>query len=247
MLTAVIITKNEEKMIKDCLKSIQFADEIIVVDCQSSDNTAAIAKKEGAKVINHHFIDFATLRNYPLKDVKTPWVLYIDADERVSDTLQKEIKKAINTSPRESAFYLQRKNFYLGKKWPGTEKIIRLFKTKDLIKWSGPVHESPQFTGTSGLLKGELIHYTHRSIEEMIDKTIIWSDIEAHLRLKANHPKVTWWRLIRVFMTGFFNSYIRQKGFTVGAIGLIESIYQGYSMFITYVRLWELQNKKKLR
>ena len=78
----------------------------------------------------------------------------------------------------------------------------------------------------------------------MVNKTIEWSKTEAQLRLSINHPKMTWWRFPRVMITAFLNSYIRQGGYKVGMVGLIESVYQSFSMFITYARLWELQNEK---
>jgi hypothetical protein len=78
----------------------------------------------------------------------------------------------------------------------------------------------------------------------MVQKTNSWSDIEARLRLEANHPPVSWWRIIRVMITGFVNSYFSQQGWRAGTVGFIESIYQAYSIFITYAKLWELQQKK---
>lgn len=241
-LTAVIIAKNEEKMILDCIKSVNFADRVMVVDCQSEDKTAEISRKAGATVLSHVFKDFAFLRNYPLKFVHTDWILYIDADERVNEHLKKNILQ--NLTGIDSVYYLIRKNYYFGRPWPKKEKILRLFRTKALKGWYGKIHESPRFFGQPQTLNGELLHYTHRNLEEMLEKTIVWSGMEAALLFKADHPPVTWWRLIRVFITGFFNSYVRDRGFLVGGIGLIESIYQGYSMFITYVKLWELQNQK---
>ena len=81
----------------------------------------------------------------------------------------------------------------------------------------------------------------------MLNKTIEWSSAEAMLRYNAGHPQMTWWRFPRVMLTAFFDSYIKQQGFRAGAIGLIESIYQSFSIFITYAKLWELQRNAKLK
>lgn len=242
-ISAIVITKNEEKVIDDCLQSLSFVDEIIVIDSFSSDNTLSLVKKYNVKSIEHKFIDFSETRNFALKQIKTDWVLYIDADERVTPFLKKEILQAVNNKTY-SAYRLRRKNYYLGKEWPYQEQITRLFAKKDLISWFGEVHESPKVNGLTGNIKGELLHYTHRNLSEMLTKTVEWSVIEAKLLYNNNHPSINRWRLIRVFLTGFLDSYINKKGFLAGIVGFIESYYQGFSMFITYVRLWELQNKK---
>ena len=106
------------------------------------------------------------------------------------------------------------------------------------------LHESAKIKGTVGRLSGELLHFTHRNLDSMLQKTIEWSEIEAQLRINAHHPTMTWWRFLRVMLTAFYDSYIRQKGWKVGVVGIIEAMYQSFSMFITYARLWEMQQKK---
>lgn len=243
-ITAIIITKNEEQVIKDCLSNLKFVDKIIVVDSNSTDKTPEIAKNMGAEVVQHTFVDFSETRNFAAGLVKTDWILYVDSDERVTQDLQEKIQEAVKDKSYV-AYLLTRKNYYLGKPWPYKEELIRLFLKEKLLGWKGAIHENPQIDGEVGKLKGELLHFTHRSLEEMLDKTIEWSAIEAKLLFENNHPSVTWWRLIRVFLTGFFNSYIVQKGYLVGTTGFIESYYQGFSMFVTYVKLWEMQQNTK--
>lgn len=243
-ITAIIITKNEEKTIKDCIKSLTFVDKILVVDSYSEDKTTDIAQKLGAEVIKHTFINFSQMRNFALSKINTEWILFIDADERVSEELQKEMIKAINLKITATAFSFTRKNYYLNKEWPYKETVTKLFLKEKFYGYKGELHESPVFDGEVKRIRGELLHFTHRSLEEMMDKTVQWSEIEAKLRYQSGHPKVTWWRLIRVFLTGFFNSYIMQKGYLAGTVGFIESYYQGFSMFITYARLWEMQKRK---
>lgn len=243
-ITAVVITKNEEKTISDCLKSLSFVKRIIVVDSDSTDKTKQLALKLNAEVINHTFTNFKKTREFALTKVNTPWVLYIDADERITPKLKESILKAIcDTS--FSAYSYKRKNYYLGKEWPYKETVTKLFLKDRLEGWVGTLHEGPDFEGPVKTIDGELLHYTHRNLEEMLNKTIEWSQIEAVLRYKNKHPRVSWWRLIRVFCTGFINSYIKQSGYKAGTVGLIESLYQGFSMFITYTRLWEMQKNQK--
>lgn len=244
-ISAVVIAKDSEKTISDCLKSLNFCDEIIVVDAGSKDKTLEIAKKFGAKVLNFEQDDYAGSRNLGLKSAIYDWILYVDTDERVSFELAREIKSEIKNT-KFSAFKLKRKNFYLGRyEWPYIETLERLFRRNSLKNWYGKIHESPVVEGRIGQLKGFLFHYTHRDLSSMLNKTIEWSKIEANLRFKANHSKMTWWRFLRVMITAFFDSYIRQGGYRIGIPGLIESLYQSFSIFVTYARLWELQNKPK--
>lgn len=252
-LSVIIIAKNAEREIADAIESVrQLADEVIVVDNGSTDRTVEIAKYFKAKVFESKVFDFSALRNLGLKKAKGQWILYIDSDERVGDELKKEILRVISSQISRShnlrgfgAFYVKRKNFYLGNnEWPYIEKIERLFK-KDMLKgWKGKLHESPIIEGEVGVLGGFLYHYTHSDLTSMVNKTLEWSNVEAELRFKAGHPKMTWWRFLRVMFTAFFDSYIRQAGWRVRTVGLIESIYQAFSMFVTYARLWEMQQEK---
>lgn len=242
-LSIIIIAKNAEDLIVDCIESVKFADEIIVVDDNSEDRTSDIAKKLGAKIIENNTKSFAEKRNIGLSHAKGEWVLYIDTDERVSKELRENIKRVISENGEYAAYKLQRQNFYLGNHpWPKIEQLGRLFRHDKLKGWYGDLHESPKVEGTVGVLNGYLFHYTHRDLSSMLSKTIEWSDREAKLRLDANHPKMTWWRFPRVMMTAFMDSYIGQQGYKAGTMGLIESMYQAFSMFVTYAKLWELQN-----
>lgn len=249
-ISAIVIAKNEENRIADCLDSLTFCDEVILVDNGSEDRTVDIAERMGAKVFTLKTNNFSELRNFGLEKAKGEWVLYVDADERISERLKKEITHLIKDSDRMqklNGYFLKRKNFYFGSskenEWPYIEKIERLFRRDSLKGWKGKLHESPVLVGEIGEIGGYLLHYTHRDLSSMIKKTIEWSKIEAQLRFQSGHPKVSWWRFPRVMLTAFFDSYIKQKGWKVGTIGLIESIYQAFSMFITYARLWEMQNR----
>ncbi len=247
-ITGIVITKNGADLIEDCLKSLSFCNEILVVDAGSSDKTLEIAKKHNAKIIEHNFSDFSKIRNLGLEKAEGEWILYVDVDERVSEELQKSIKKTTESDSVFSAYKVLRKNFYLGNhEWPYIEKLERFFKKADLKGWRGELHESPVVDGKIGELEGFLLHYTHRDLTSMVEKTAQWSGVEAQLRFNANHPRMTWWRFPRVMISGFLNSYVKQKGYKAGTAGLIESIYQSFSMFITYARLWEMQKGHEVK
>jgi len=245
-ISAVIIARNEEKMIGEALDSLSFCGEILVIDNGSKDRTKEIAESKGAKVYEIRTNDFSELRNFGLSKAKGDWILYIDADERVDEDLRDSIKKTVSENSKYSAFFLKRKNYYFGKhEWLYIEKLERLFKKEKLRGWKGKLHESPIIEGEIGQLDGYILHFTHRDLESMLNKTIEWSSTEALLRYNAGHPKMTWWRFPRVMLTAFLQSYIGQKGYKAGAVGLIESMYQAFSTFITYAKLWELQKLNK--
>lgn len=246
-LTAIILAKNEEKMLEDCLQSVKFADEIILIDSKSTDKTAAIAKEHGAKIFEDSSNDFSAKRNLGLQKATGEWVFYIDADERVTEKLQSSILQQMSAQGiLPVAFRVQRQNYYLGNHpWPKIEKLERFFKKDALLGWSGALHESPKINGEVGDLEGYLLHYTHRDLSQMVTKTNQWSETEAMLRLKAGHPKMSWWRFPRVMISAFSDSYIKQGGFRAGTTGLVESMYQAFSAFITYAKLWEMQETKQ--
>lgn len=244
-LSGIVIAKNEQEVIADCLDSIAFCDERIVIDTGSEDSTEEIAKRLGAIVHTHICNDFSEMRNEGLKKATAEWILYVDADERVSEGLGEEIESTIANAPFEvGAYKVPRKNYYLGKyEWPKIEKLERLFRRRNLVGWYGKIHESPDFTGQVKELKHFLVHNAHRDLESMLNKTIEWSKIEAQLRFEAGHPHITWWRFPRVMISTFWSSYVLQGGWKVGTVGIIESMYQAFSTFITYARLWETQSK----
>lgn len=248
-ISGIVITKNAENLIADCLDSISFCDEIIVVDSRSEDRTKQIAEKMGACVFDYASDDFSNSRNFGLKKAAGEWIFYIDADERATKELASSIKHKILEIKDNKffAFRIKRKNFYFGSskknEWPYIEHLERLFKKDKIDGWYGKLHESPRIKGGVGELEGYLLHYTHKDLSSMLKKTIEWSRIEAELRFKSGHPKMNWWRFPRVMLSAFLDSYIRQGGWKVGTVGLIESMYQSFSMFVTYARLWEMQKK----
>lgn len=240
-ISSIIITKNEEEQIVPCIQTLSITDEVIVIDNASSDETVQKAKEEGGKVYIVGGLDFSYLRNMGKEKAKGEWLLYVDSDERVTKELAKEIKRAIKNEKHYCAFSLPRQNYYLGKLWPKRERMVRLMKKEALVGWTGSLHESPIIAGEVGELSSPLLHFTHRNLTEMVKKTNEWSVVEAQLRYKSGHPRIVEWRLLRVMITTFWHSFVTQGGWQVGIVGLIESIYQAFSIFITYAKLWEKQ------
>lgn len=247
-LSVVIIARDEEEMIGDCLKSVAWADEVVVIDTGSADKTATIAQKQANRVIELKFTghDFSGWRNRGLKEARNDWLFYLDADERVTPLLKKEILEAIGKSDF-TAYALPRRNFYLGKEmhyggtWP--DYVQRLFQREKLKAWREKLHEHPEFAGKMGKLQNPLIHLTHRDLSSMLVKTISWTEIEAKLLFKANHPPVVWWRILRMMLAKFWERVVKQQAWRDGIEGWINSIFEVFNTFIIYARLWELQQK----
>lgn len=249
MLSSIIITKNEEVMIGECLLSLEFSDEIIVVDTGNTDSTNDIAKSFGAKIITNNSDSYAGFRNAGLKTAHGDWILYVDADERVTPLLKKEIEQIMSSLASGSAYQIPRKNIYLGRQmhfggW-GDDKVIRLFKKSALQRYEGQLHEQPIFTGELRTINYELVHYSHRDLSSMLGKTLIFTFHEAQLRREANHPPVVWWRLVRVMATEFWLRFIKLSAWRDGVEGVIDGFFQVFNTFVIYARLWELQNENR--
>lgn len=235
-------------MIGDCLTSLQFADEIIIVDTGNTDKTNDIAKKHRTRIVKCSGADYSQFRNAGLAAANGDWILYVDADERITHELQKEILKIIHDNDG-GVYAIPRQNFYLGKLlthggW-GNDYVIRLFSRESLIKWTGALHEQPTYRGQLTKLTRFLTHYSHRGLYSMTEKTIAFTDYEARLRLDAGHPPVVWWRFIRVILTEFWYRFINLSAWKDGPEGIIDGLFQVYNTFIIYARLWELQYESR--
>lgn len=245
-ISAIIIAKNEENMIEDCLKSVAWADEIIVVDSGSEDGTLKIAKKYTNKVIEISSDDFSQLRDKGRKEASGDWLLYVDADERVPAPLKDEILKITQNDEAGGVYAICRNNIYLGKRlkhggW-GDDKVIRLFRKSHLIKWQGRLHEQPEFSGELKYTREPLIHYSHRGLYSMVNKTAFFTGHEAELRWEAHHPPIQVWRIVRVMVTEFWHRFIQLGAVWDGPEGIIDGGFQVFNTFIIYARLWEKQH-----
>lgn len=245
MISIIIIVKNGAKKIENALVSVKpFAEEILVLDDNSTDDTVKISKKYGAKIVKQTGKGYAEKRNLGIKESKEDWIFYLDFDEVVTPELADELKDVIKAG-EHSAYAVPRKNIILGKwmKYGGwyPDYVERLFRKKDLEKWVGELHERPVYSGSLGYLKSPLTHYKEDNLSEMVTKTNIWSQTEAKLLLKSKHPKMAPWRFLRIMMTEILDRLVWKKGVLDGPEGVVYSIYQMWSRFISYTKLWEKQ------
>lgn len=243
-ISAIVLAKNSESLIEECLESLKWADEIVLVDNDSTDSTLEKAKKFNNVFVLKNYGDFSERRNIGAKRASGEWLLYIDDDERVTPLLKKEIETTLEDATFP-AYAIARRNIFLGHEmkhggwWP--DYVLRLIKKDALKDWKGELHEQPVVDGEIGKLKEPLIHISHRSLSEMVDKTNDWSEIEARLLYESGHPKMAWWRFFSVAAREFWYRGIKELGFLDGPVGIIEIIYQVFSRMITYAKLWEMQ------
>jgi len=244
-ISVLILAKNEQDMIEDCLKQLDFAEEIIILDQKSNDKTVEIAKKYTYKIFASPNDDFGKNRTLLSEYAKGDWLLYLDCDERLSKENLDEIALAIIRG-KNNAYYFPRKNFILGKEvrhggwWP--DYVPRLFKKSALSKWYGRVHESPKIEGEFGYMKNPITHLTARNIEMMLEKSIKWAKIEAELYNKTNTKQVNIPKVAKSIIFEFFLRYFIKKGILDGVVGLVEAIFQSLHKAVILTYLWEIQN-----
>ncbi len=249
-ISAAIITFNEEKNIKRCIESLDFCDEIIVVDSLSSDSTCKIAKELGAKVIEQKFLGHIDQKQLAVDNCSNRWVLSLDADEWVSNELKNSILTLLQNDLENDAYSMNRISFHLGRwiKHGGwyPDKKTRLFdKTK--AKWGGyNPHDKVIVDGTIGHLNGDLKHYVFTDLRQNIDANNSYSSIMA-IDLDKNGKKFSYLKLFLKPLGKFLETYVYKRGFLDGMAGFIIARGAAYSMFLKYAKLWEIQKVKKLQ
>lgn len=246
-LSVVINTLNEEHNIRDCLETIKWADEIVIVDMYSDDNTVAIAKEYTDKICFHERVGYVEpARNFALQQASHNWVLILDADERVTMNLRREIVELVEKDSIYAAFSIYFHEHIFGKKilygsWQ-YEKNIRLVK-KDKCTWPIQIHISPVINGEIGELIGVLEHNSHLTISHFISKLNTYTSIEAREWFDKGVRK----SLINCFYYGvgkFLKELIYYRGYKDGQHGLVVAALFGIYYFVARVKLWELWYKQ---
>lgn len=245
MISAVILAKNEEKNLPDCLESIKWCDEIILIDDDSIDKTIEIAKKFNAKIFTHSLNNnFAKERNFGLQKARSEWVLFVDADERVSPELKEEILKAIKKS-NINGFFLKRQDFFGGRalKYGETAnvRLLRLARKGD-GEWQREVHEIWEIKGEIGELKNPLLHYSHPTITEFLEHVNFHSSLHAQA-LKKEGIKPSLFQIIFYPKAKFIQNYIFRLGFLDGTPGIIVALMMSFHSFLARAKLYQIYGK----
>jgi len=244
-ISVVVITKNEENNISDFLKSVEWADEIIVVDSESTDKSIELAKVFTDKIFIRKWEGYVPQKKYALSLAKNEWILSLDADERVTPELKDEIR---NLSPGNFAgFRIRRKNFLLKKEITscGWEKDyqLRLLKRDKTGLSDRLVHEKFIVDGQVDTLKNSMLHFTFSSFTDYLNKINYYTSLKAQ-ELFRKKKRVGAWTILSHTVSAFFAFFFIKRGFKDGVYGLIISFLHSVSTMMNYIKLWELQNKK---
>ena len=253
-ISLIILAGNEEQMIVDCLKTCNWVEEIILVAANSTDQTVALAKKtipniKIVKTFDEYNKNFSKWRNLGFKSSTQTWIIYIDADERVTPDLQKKIIAIVKSKNSKFTHYaIPRANHFLGQRvrYGGSypDYVKRLYNRDFFNGYKGVLHEEPIITGELGYIDSDLLHYTHRDLTSMVNKTLVWSDTEAQALFKSGHPPVVWWRFIRMMLTKLWERLVKQQMWRDKEVGWVSVIFEVFNTFLIYARLWELQQKQ---
>jgi glycosyltransferase involved in cell wall biosynthesis len=246
-LSAVIITLNCARALSDCLDSLAFADEILVVDSGSTDGTVELAEAHGARVIQQDWLGFGPQKQFAVEAARHDWVLCVDSDERVSQALRASIVSAL-AQPAFPAYRFPRCNRFLGRMLRHGEGYpdwsLRLFDRRQ-ARWSDdPVHEKVLTQGAVGRLKGDLLHESAETLETYLTKQNRYTSLAA-ANMAERGKQAGWGKILGSPLLRFFKFYFLRLGFLDGLPGLIHILIGCGTAFAKYAKLLELRAGKK--
>ncbi|PYR44299.1 MAG: hypothetical protein DMF93_00745 [Acidobacteria bacterium] len=246
-LSVTIITKNEAADIEAALASVAWADEIVVVDSHSTDDTAEIARRHTDRVVVRDWPGYGAQKNYAASIAAYDWILSLDADERATPELATEIRARLNGAPREAAFRIPRVTWHLGR-WIRTtdwypDYQLRLYDRR-AAEWTGAlVHEAVGVRGAVGQLRAELQHYAYRDIADHLETIDRYTTLAARQMHDAGRRAGIGGLIVHPPLA-FLRNYVARGGCRDGAAGLIISSMNAYYVFLKFAKLWELQRRK---
>jgi glycosyltransferase involved in cell wall biosynthesis len=250
-LSVIVITKNEEANIADCLESVRWADEIIVVDSQSTDKTIEVAKKYAAKIFIINWNGFSAAKNYAIEKAKNEWIFSIDADERVTTELAKEIQEIVdNQEGNFNAYEVGRKAYFLGK-WIRhcgwyPSYVVRFFRKGSGQYNLNRVHERFETSRSIGRLKHDLTHLTDNDLHHYFSKYNVYTSLAAQ-DLSDIKRRFTIIDIIFKPMFTFLKMYVLRLGFLDGIHGFILCSLSASYVFTKYAKLWEMSVNKEMK
>jgi glycosyltransferase involved in cell wall biosynthesis len=239
-LSAIIITKNEEANIAACLDGLAFCDERIVVDAGSIDSTVAIATAKGARVVHHDWQGFGPQKNFALSLAQGDWVLSIDADERVSSALAREIERAIGEG-RADGYEIPRLSSFVGREMRHSgwfpDHVLRLFRRGKGRFSDDLVHERVICEGQVARLTQQLQHFSVRRLEEAISRIDRYSSAGAEMLIAAGR-RVSFLSGILHGLWSFFRAYVLRLGFLDGREGFLLAVANAEGTYYRYMKAW---------
>jgi glycosyltransferase involved in cell wall biosynthesis len=242
-LSVTVITKNEAADIGDALTSVSWADEIIVVDSRSTDDTVAIARQHTDRVVVRDWPGYIDQKNYAASLAAHDWILSLDADERVTPELAAEVQTRLREGPRETAFQIPRVTWHLGRWIRSTDWYpdyqMRLYDRRS-AEWTGRyVHEAVTVRGSAGRLRGELQHYAYRDIADHLETINHYTTLAAR-QMREDGRRAGLLQLAGHPPLAFLRNYFAHGGIRDGIPGFIISALNAYYVFLKFAKLWEL-------
>jgi glycosyltransferase involved in cell wall biosynthesis len=245
-LSVTIITKDEEADIGGAIASVSWADEILVVDSHSSDRTVDVARAAKARVIVivRDWPGYIEQKNYAAEQASNDWILSLDADERVTPDLARDIGQAVQ-NPLHAAYEMPRLTWHLGRWMRGTDWYpdyqTRLYNRR-AARWTGKyVHEAVAVAGSRGRLTGDLLHFAYRDISDHLETIDRYTTLAAR-QMHEGGRRASMWQLLFHGPIAFLRNYIARRGFRLGAAGVIVSAMNAYYVFLKFAKLWQLQS-----
>jgi glycosyltransferase involved in cell wall biosynthesis len=243
-VTALVTTLNEERNIQDCLASVAWADEILLVDSGSTDDTLKIAERFKPPILKHEYENAATQKNWAIPQAKHDWILVVDADERVSPELKLEIERILLRGPEHSGYYIKRENYFFGKKisYCGWQRdyVLRLFDRRKGKYEDKRVHADVKLEGKPGRIEQVLTHYTYRDWNEYFERFGRYTTWAAQDLLEAGKG-AGFFNLFFRPLIRFYKQYIWHGGFFDGRAGLILCMLSAFSVFTKYAKLYRMR------
>ena len=241
-VSVTVLTKNEEANLGACLDSLKWAAQVVVVDSQSTDRTVAIARAKGATVFINPWPGYTAQRNFALSKCKQPWVLSVDADERIAPDLLQGIRDLLASNPEKVGYRVREVNEYFGR-WlrfagiyPGEHMVFYRRQNAKYVSGNADVHEGVQVKNP-GRIRGHLIHHAYPSIALALDKLNSYTTVEAQGRLKAG--KSHWAGILVKPLHRFLNNYLIKGGWRDGMQGFLYCYLTGYYTFMFNLKIWE--------
>ena len=250
-ISVVILTSNSEKTLRQCLEGVRWADEIVVVDDYSRDDTVNICRQYTQNILQNKFEGFAEQKRFAFSKATKEWILSIDADEMVTMGLQNEISRVLQDDPGTiDGYRIPRKNFFLDKwiRYCGwyPDYQLRLFRNGLWKMKEVRVHEYVEIEGQVGFIKEPLLHYSYSTVNEYVARMNKYTSLAAQQmvdeEIKVDTKNMNAIAASKGFET-FWKMYIRQKGFKDGMHGLILSIFSAVYKVMVYVKYWEMVEK----
>ena len=258
-LSVVLAVKNEAGQIREALEQLDFVDERIVVDMGSTDGTVEICRELADNVIVHdggpqHLIHVN--KNLGFEHASHPWILNLDADERLTLDLRDEILELLRKpDPETVAYGIPFTHYFFGKylRFGGFRgPLYRLFRKGKLRYPEDRAHSSPTIDGKSAVLSNLIVHFNHRSISEFVQKMNLYTSSDAPLLVEHGRgglrnrtlPRRLGWTLLTAPISVFWNRYIRHRGFRDGVHGLVVAALMAFYQFVEYGKVWEFQNAR---